>query len=358
MSASESTHSSYSLQSEDPEKNPTYLALKNFWHPVCYANELRDEPKQITLFNQNICVSRIGAEVVAFEDRCCHKGAALSLGTITDAQTIQCHYHGWEYDVSGKIVKIPAREEFVASIKRTLKKYHAKESTGLIWVCIAENPKYPVPDFPEFSDPDYKVLQGEAYDWATSTPRRLENFVDFAHFAFVHPDSIGTPDHARVEAVKIWREGGVLRFDRSGIPEPSTPAKKKLMGIEDMELIEAVNTYHVTMPHTVHLKRDFPRGARYVLLMSVSPISATQARSFWFQARDFGMDEIHDKFFMDYEKHVLAQDKPIIESQRPIQIYFSGELARQELPLAHADAVTIEYRRWLHELTREFENDH
>lgn len=344
--------------SDEPENNPTYRALRHFWHPVFYADELTDRPMQVTLFNEKICIVRLDEKLVAFEDRCCHKGAALSLGEIKrEGSTLQCHYHGWEYDNEGEIVRIPAREEIAGRVRRSLKKYNVTEASGLIWICVEDEPKFSVPEFPELNDPEFKVIKGEPYDWRTSTPRRLENFVDFAHFAFVHPDSIGDPEHARVEAVDIWREGPVLRFDRSGIPEPSTPDKKKLMGLEDMAYVEPVNTYHVTMPHTVHLKREFPRGARYILFMSTSPVTATQARSFWFLVRDFGTEDKHDDFFMKYEQHVLSQDKPIIESQTPVQMHVAGELARQEMPVPKSDIVSVEYRRWLNELTQELADE-
>ena len=45
--------------------------------------------------------------VRAMEDRCAHRRAALSGGTIVDG-TIQCPYHGWRYDSDGACVQIPS----------------------------------------------------------------------------------------------------------------------------------------------------------------------------------------------------------------------------------------------------------
>ncbi|WP_323037219.1 aromatic ring-hydroxylating dioxygenase subunit alpha [Pararhodobacter sp.] len=342
-----------SLKSPAPEDNPTYRALRNFWHPVCYANELgTTKPLGVTLLGEKVVVARLGEKVVAMYDRCPHKGAALSLGQVLDCK-LECPYHGWQFDDEGKCVRIPAREEVTATLNRHATTYHAAEASGMIWVCLAETPKYDIPKFPELNDPSYRVLQGEVYVWKTSTPRRLENFVDFAHFAFVHDGTIGSRENPRVDAVKVWREDNVLRFDRSGVKEPGDPKKKKMMGIDD-QWIEPTNVYHVTMPHTVHLKRLFPKDNRYVLFMASSPVDATTTRNFWFQARDFGTEPEHDAFFMDFEAKVLDEDKDIIESQTPIQMDLTGELARLEMPVRHADIVTVEYRRWLNELTAEF----
>lgn len=347
MSASE-------LKSPPPHENPSYLALRHFWHPVAYSDEVTDKPIGTMLMGEKIVIARLGGEAVAMQDRCPHKGAALSLGQVVGCN-LECPYHGWQFDHDGTCVSIPAREEMTSVMNRKVRKYHATESAGMIWVCLADKPKYAAPVFPELGSAEFRILKGTPYDWKTSTPRRLENFVDFAHFSFVHDGSIGSRDNPRVEPVKVWREENVLRFDRSGIKEPGVGKKKELLGLTD-DWYEPVNTYHVTMPHTVHLKRTFPNGKRYILLMAASPVDATTTRSFWWQARDFGTEPEHDAFFMDFEAQVLAEDLPIIESQTPIQMDLAGELARQEMPVRHADIVTVEYRRWLLELTTELSN--
>ena len=342
----------HELKSPLPHNNPTYLALRNFWHPVAYADEVTDKPLGAMLMGEKIVLARLGGELTAMEDRCPHKGAALSLGQIIDCR-LECPYHGWQFDEKGDCVRIPAREEMATVMNRKVRKYHATESGGMIWVCLADEPKYAPPVFPELNDKSFRVLKGKPYDWKTSTPRRLENFVDFAHFSYVHDGTIGSRDNPRVEPVKVWREDNVMRFDRSGVKEPGVGKKKELLGLTD-DWIEPTNIYHVTMPHTVHLKRIFPGDQHYILFMAASPVDATTTRSFWWQARDFGTSEEHDAFFLDFEDIVLAEDKPIIESQTPIQMDLAGELARQEMPVRHADIVSVEYRRWLLELTNEF----
>ena len=87
--------------------------------------------------------------------------------------------------------------------------------------------------------------------------------------------------------------------------------------------------------------------------MAASPISATLTRSFWWIARDFGTEAEHDDFFLDFERIVLEQDKPVIESQEPKLAPIIGDEARLELPVRGADAVTMAYRRWMMELARE-----
>jgi len=339
-------------EARDYSRHPLYLTMHRFWHPVAYSSEVADKPMQVTLLDQHIVLARIEGRVVALADRCAHRGAALSVGMIVDGQ-FECPYHGWRYDAAGHCTRIPARNEMVAVMKPRIPAFHVCESAGIVWVCLDPEPKFPVPDFPEFDDPAYRLQQGPAYDWETSAPRRLENFVDFSHFAFVHDGSIGSRSRPEVDTVEPWREGHVLRFERPPIKEPSVGQKRKMLGIEGDDWIAVANSYRVTMPHTVHLRRSFENGKHYVLMMAASPISAVKTRSFWWIARDFATEPENDDFLLDFERVVLEQDKPVIESQQPKLAPMVGEEVRLELPVGGADAVTLAYRRWYMELIKE-----
>lgn len=339
-------------EGRDYSRHPLYLTMHRFWHPVAYATDVGEQPTQVTLLDQDIVLARIEGEVVALADRCAHRGAALSVGMVVEG-TFECPYHGWRYDTAGRCVRIPARNELLDAMKPRIPAFHACESAGIVWVCLDPEPKFPVPDFPEYSDPTFRLLQGPVYDWETSAPRRLENFVDFSHFAFVHDGSIGSRSRPEVDTVKPWREGHVLRFERPPTKEPSVGEKRKMLGIEGEDWISVANSYRVMMPHTVHLRRTFENGKHYVLMMAASPISAVKTRSFWWIARDFGVEPEHDAFMLDFERIVLEQDKPVIESQQPKLAPLVGEEVRLELPVGGADAVSLAYRRWYTELIRE-----
>lgn len=323
-----------------------YPVLRHYWHPVAYACALTDAPLGVVLLDQDVLLFRRGSDIVAMDDRCVHRGAKLSLGRVVSGG-IECAYHGWRYDSAGSVTHVPASSELTAAVKTRTLVYRATESAGLIWVCLGE-PRAPVPAFPEFDLPGYRLLRGPTYDWRTSAARRLENFCDFAHFSFIHEGTLGSRSHATVKQVELWREDHVLRVRRSGIMEPSAGFKKTLLGITE-EWIAPVNEYHITLPHTVHLERIFPNGKRYALLMAASPLSAGLTRSFWWQARDFGLEAEHDAAFLNFELKILAEDIAVVESQRPAWI----PLRRGEVSLTPPDQVSIAYRRALLDLAKQ-----
>jgi phenylpropionate dioxygenase-like ring-hydroxylating dioxygenase large terminal subunit len=71
------------------------------------------------------------AQVVAHVDRCPHRGAPLSLGSVC-AGAIACPYHGWQFDGEGLCVAMPALKEPVGQVR--LDRFEAYEVDGFILV--------------------------------------------------------------------------------------------------------------------------------------------------------------------------------------------------------------------------------
>lgn len=325
-----------------------YRSLRDHWHPVMYAKDLgTEEPEGVILLDEPVVIARLGGGISAFRDLCVHRGAALSLGWI-DNDRLRCAYHGWTYDDSGTVVEVPARPDLPIPPGACLNTYKAVESSGIIWVCLG-TPKFDVPVFEEFDDPKFRVMHGESYEWTTSAIRRIENFVDLAHFAWVHPGLLGSRDHPEVTDHAVWREGRYLRFEHV-VKEPATGQIKEQLGITD-EVFDVLNQYHLSMPLAIHLNRNFPTGDHYVLFMTASPISQKKTKVFYFIARDYALDEKYDEGFQAFEKEVLAQDLPIVQSLRPEEIPMD---LTKEMYIRTADSITVEYRRWLLEMSKDY----
>ena len=332
-----------------PDRNSTwYRAMNNFFHCVAYAEDLVEGCMlSAQLLGQRIMVLRNAGQVHAFSDVCRHKGASLALGRIEDG-CISCPYHGWEYDLEGILLRVPARPELNGVLNASLPRYRCVERSGLIWVCLSETPWGEPIDIPEWSDPEMAWQSPAFYDWATSSPRRLENFVDFSHFPFVHENILGTRDKPEVEEVKVWRVDDMLRFDRF-VVEPNEQYMKDLVGLTE-DSITVENKYYMPLPSTVYLLRVFPNGRRYALLMSSSPTGPETCRNFYHIGSDFALTEEAMAYLLDFELRVLDQDKPIVESQLPEHL---PDNLGAEMYVKIADEVTLAYRRWLLELSSE-----
>jgi phenylpropionate dioxygenase-like ring-hydroxylating dioxygenase large terminal subunit len=326
-----------------------YRAMRWFWHPVMYASELTGAPRGAVLLGEAVVLVRLAGEVRCFADLCVHRGTALSLGWVEDGE-LRCAYHGWAYGPDGVCTKIPAR--FGDSIPRRarLRPYRVAEASGLIWVCL-EEPRFPPPEFPQHGDPSFRVTEVPSYDWATSAARRIENYVDFAHFAWVHDGVLGDREHPEVPDHDVWREGCELRFGYDDYVEPGDIDKNEGLAPGTNQTLTTQLRYRLTMPNTVLLEQTLP-GGTYVLFFSVSPLGPRLVRNFTFMARNYQLSdpEEGDARMLAFNELVIGQDRAIVCSQRPQELPFD---LSAELHIRGADRVSLEYRKWLVELSHQ-----
>ena len=171
--------------------------------------------------------------------------------------------------------------------------------------------------------------------------------MDFAHFAFVHDGVLGSREDPEVGDHDVWRAThNELQFYRR-VREPIDG----ITGYRSTEsMIDVEYNYRLTMPISIHFDRHYlPGESRYILFMAVSPVGEKHARSFWFLARNYGLD-VDDQEFLDFERFVQEQDRAIVESQRPEMLPHD---LTAELHIKAADKVSVQYRKWLVELTRQ-----
>src|SRR5882724_7615648 len=84
------------------------MYIENCWYVAAWSHELT-----ITgLTARRVCEIPLvmwrdaaGAPVV-LEDRCCHRGAPLSLGR-REGDCVRCMYHGLKFDTGGACVEVP-----------------------------------------------------------------------------------------------------------------------------------------------------------------------------------------------------------------------------------------------------------
>jgi len=325
-----------------------YRALRHFWHPVMYASTLdaAGGPKRVDLLGEQLVVVRLAGEVRCFPDLCVHRGTALSLGSVEGDQ-LRCAYHGWTYGPDGVCTAIPARFGSNIPSRARLRPYRVAERNGLIYVSL-EEPAFPLPTFPEFDDPSFRVIEVPEYDWATSAARRIENYVDFSHFAWVHDGVLGDRNHPEVPDHDVSREGGELRFGYSDYVEPEAIDKNEGLESAGSGTVTTQLRYRLFMPNTVLLEQGLP-GGTYCLFFSVSPVGPRRVRNFTMMARNYQLDDVADgdRKMLEFNALVIGQDLPIVQSQRPEELPFD---LSAELHIRGVDKVSLEYRKWLVEL--------
>src|SRR5262245_55433664 len=88
-------------------RTPCGEYLRRFWQPVALSHGLKDLPLAIKIMGEELVVFRDKRNRVGvLKLHCSHRGTSLEFGIISD-QGIRCCYHGWHYDVDGKILETP-----------------------------------------------------------------------------------------------------------------------------------------------------------------------------------------------------------------------------------------------------------
>jgi phenylpropionate dioxygenase-like ring-hydroxylating dioxygenase large terminal subunit len=321
-------------------------ALRSYWHPVLYAEELGERPVGVTLLDEPVVVVRLGAGVRAFTDLCVHRGTPLSLGWIENGELV-CAYHGWCYGEDGVCTRIPAVPDGPIPARARLRRFHAEERHGLVWVCLGDEPRLPIPDYPEFDDEEYRTIRMPTYDWACGAARRIENFVDFSHFPFVHDGVLGSRDNPVTPEHEVEAGGADISFSIS-LEEPVDPLKNEDTTVE-APLVRRYTDYRLSLPFTAYLNQKLPGGRHFVLFMASAPLGRRATRSFTFISRNYQTEPEQDRAFVEMQETILEQDRPVVEAQRPEELPVD---LSAELHIRGPDRASVLYRKWLIEVVR------
>ena len=320
---------------------------KELWHPVALSEAVAAQPLAAELLQQPLVLWRDASGAVqAWADRCPHRGARLSLGRVC-AGRLECPYHGWQFAPQGRCVQVPALPDFVPPVSHTARVYACVEQYGLVWVRMAASHAAATPPLPAFAaeaDTQLRKLNCGPYDVQTSAPRVLENFLDMAHFGFVHEHWLGsrgtpqiadyqvhsTPTGLRATGCKAWQPHSNLHSTAAALVEYSYEVTAPFAAV--LTKLPDANS----VPSSVA-----PTGYREAIALFICPLSPERSRV-WFRlaVADFASDA---QTLRDFQHTIFTQDQPVLESQTPKRLPLD---LRSEVHTA-ADKASSAYRRFL-----------
>ena len=112
--------------------------IPNQWYAVLESKEVpKGKLVGVTRLNEKMVFWRNKKnEIVCLIDKCAHRGAALSIGKICqDGETVECPFHGLQYDSSGRTTLIPANGKNSPVPEHfKIHSYPTKENHGFIWI--------------------------------------------------------------------------------------------------------------------------------------------------------------------------------------------------------------------------------
>ncbi len=177
------------------------MYVKNCWYVAAWDKEVPAEG----FLTRTVCDIPLvlwrddKGEVVVMEDRCCHRGAPLSLGRKEGGNCVRCMYHGLVFDRSGQCVSAPAQKAIPPGLK--VRSFAAVESHRWVWIWMGaaeEADASLIPDTHLLDDPAWKSRDGYIH-YDVNYLLITDNLLDFSHLPFLHPTTLGgSTDYAAV----------------------------------------------------------------------------------------------------------------------------------------------------------------
>lgn len=192
----------------------THPALRRCWHPVARSDEVGAQPHRVKLLGEPYVLFRSDGEVRAFVDRCPHRGAPLSIGS-GEQGGLRCAYHGWFFDCKGACTEIPAigAEGVVPQRARLASVGGVTERLGMIFLAPEEPaPGVGLPEIAEAGKPEFLMGELPVMRARASVGLLADNFLDTAHFPYVHAATFGAEEEKVVGRFEVERQPGELGF--------------------------------------------------------------------------------------------------------------------------------------------------
>jgi phenylpropionate dioxygenase-like ring-hydroxylating dioxygenase large terminal subunit len=316
--------------------------LKNFWYAVEFSQLVGSKPVKVTLMNVDYVLYRDPkGQVVALEDKCAHRGAALSGGWV-EGNCIRCPYHGWSYNPEGRCESIPADQPGTVIPKRAqVNSLPVEEKLGFVWLFVGDLPaeqRPPIPDLPEYGDPKWRLVSGE-YTWDAHYTRVLESGLDSSHAPFVHRAFFNNRNDAEVPPYEVEMD----EWSASALTISKPPSRVGLLKFivkRDRPFSSAKLTVHLPNINRIHLDFNF-RGYQYIYFASNIPVNEKLTLTKWIGLRNFLPQAWADWNSRKNTVDTHLEDKDVVESQIPSVVPLSGEL------LITSDSLQLAYRKLL-----------
>ena len=304
------------------------------WIAVLSSSELkRGKP---------IGVRRLGLDLVFWRDKsgrvnallddCPHRHAKLSLGKVI-GDNIQCPYHGFEFNGSGDVIKIPAlgRASELPKYLRALS-IPVHEDYGIIWTWYGNgNPSEP-PRF--FNDMKGLTVYSEYSEvWDVSLPRAIENQLDVFHLPFVHYNTIGRGGKTLVNGplVKMIDEYSFIVYPFNEVDRGQRPLRSSQIDSSRLR-----NYLWFIYPNI--WENYISEGMRIIAFFA--PIDASRTRIYIRLYMNITKIKVIDKaltkLLMPLNVYILHQDRRVVTTQ-------SNDVRHDKL--IHADYPIALYRR-------------
>jgi phthalate 4,5-dioxygenase len=176
------------LLTETGPQSPCGELMRRYWQPVALTEELPSGGAPLT-------VKILGEELVLFRDdqgrpgllglHCSHRGTDLSYGRVEDGG-LRCLYHGWLYDIRGKVLEQPgepgggAQRGAICHLA-----YPCQEAGGVVFAYMGPGETPLLPNYEFLTVPESQRAVIKVF-YRCNYLQGNEGNIDPVHLSFLH----------------------------------------------------------------------------------------------------------------------------------------------------------------------------
>jgi phenylpropionate dioxygenase-like ring-hydroxylating dioxygenase large terminal subunit len=335
--------------------------LLNTWYAAAHAHEVQTAPFARQLLDNRIVFYRdSGQQPVALQDRCPHRFAPLSRGTI-QGDEIQCGYHGMRFNATGRCSHNPHGP---IPPKAAVRSYPVVERFGVIWIWPGEaeraDPEL-IPDFPFLNDAQrFAVIPGYLHVKA-NYQLIVDNLLDLSHALFIHPHFAipGMSVEQQLSAVtsRTVTEGNRISALRTRLGVPPNAPTREIFGFGP-EPVDSRSNMHWYPPALLRFDvgsclSGTPEEDGLCMPQAhlITPETELTSHYFFIATHNLRRDDpnVGRKLFDTLDRAFREQDEPMIEAVQA-QMGATSDLDSLHPLLLRTDGAPIAARRMLQRL--------
>jgi phenylpropionate dioxygenase-like ring-hydroxylating dioxygenase large terminal subunit len=283
--------------------DPDFLRLererlwRRSWLYACHMDEL-PAPGSFVLWKKTgtpILIVRGKDDVVrAFYNTCRHRGGPLVKEACGRAEGFTCGYHGWTYTLSGELVNLRDKRDFVGLDVSQRSLIGVRCDRFYNWVFINEDPdaeplaQHVAPFgeyFRQFQPETFRLVAHEAFDVKCNVKVLMDAFLEVYHLKSIHQNTVDRFLDHRGTTIALYRNGHSIMVTPNRRPDWVDPGTRGMRRIETATEISAKNNPSFNFFPNLVTPVD-PTGAPFLLFWPTSD-RTMRIECIWF-APDWG----------------------------------------------------------------------
>jgi len=169
---------------------PMGRLMRRHWVPAALSEQVAERdgtPVRLRLFGEDLVAFRDSeGRLGVLGESCPHRKASLAFGRNEECG-LRCLYHGWKFDVSGKVTEMPSepRESgFAGRVKHLA--YPTQEAGGFVWVYMGPAEAMPAFEPPPWAPRGAEQVSIVRIDLPCNWAQIMEGQIDSAHSSSLH----------------------------------------------------------------------------------------------------------------------------------------------------------------------------